>query len=353
MKTSLALLTAALALAPAFPAFAQSAGGPYRVLQLDKIGGEGGWDYVYADANGRKLYIPRGNRVTVFDLDTLAPAGEIAGTNNVHGAVVDPKTGHGFCSSRPVVMWDAKTLATIKTIDVQGGPDGILFDAPTDHVFILSHRAPNLTVIDAASGTVVGTVDLGGAPEQGASDGQGRLYFDIEDKSQVAVVDAKALTVLAKYDLSSRAQGPAGLALDAKRGVLFSYCRNPATCVILSAADGHIIDRLPIGTGCDGAEFNADTGEAISSQGDGTLTVIKADASGRYAVEQTLPTKAGARTSTLDAKTGRVLLITADMQPAPVEAPAAAPAAGEQPQRPRRGRGRMIPGSFSILVVGR
>ncbi|HEX3729361.1 MAG TPA: hypothetical protein VHV47_06125 [Opitutaceae bacterium] len=356
MKTSLALFAAGLALASAFPLLAQpAAGGSYRVLQLEKVGGDGGWDYVYADANGRKLYIPRGNRVTVFDLDTLAPAGEIAGTNSVHGAVVDPKSGHGFCSSRPVVMWDAKTLATIKTIDVQGGPDGILFDAPTDHVFILSHRAPNLTVIDAASGTVAGTVDLGGAPEQGASDGQGRLYFDIEDKSQVAVVDAKSLQVLAKYDLSSKAQGPAGLALDAKRGVLFSYCRNPAACVILGAADGHIIASLPIGSGCDGAEFNADTGEAISSQGDGTLTFIKADTSGQYAVEQTVQTKAGARTSTLDAKTGRVLLITADMQPAPAEPAAAspAPAAGEQPPRPRRGRGRMVPGSFTIVVVGR
>src|SRR6185312_5400021 len=152
MKTSLALLTAALALAPAFPALAQSAGRPYRVLQLDKIGGDGGWDYVYADANGRKLYIPRGNRVTVFDLDTLAPAGEIAGTNNVHGAVVDPKTGHGFCSSRPVVMWDAKTLATIKTIDVQGGPDGILFDPFNERVWVFSHSAPNATVIEAKDG---------------------------------------------------------------------------------------------------------------------------------------------------------------------------------------------------------
>jgi hypothetical protein len=356
MKTSLAFLAAGLALAPALPALAQEAGGaPYHVLQMAKVGGDGGWDYVYADADGRKLYIPRGNRVTVFDLDTLAPAGEIPGTNRVHGAVVDPKSGHGFCSSNPVVMWDAKTLATIKTIAVQGSPDGILFDAPTGHVFILSHRAPNLTVINAADGVVVGTVDLGGAPEQGASDGQGRLYFDVEDKNQVAVVDAKALTVLGKYDLGGKAEGPAGLALDAKNGVLFSYCRNPATCVILSAADGHIISTLPTGAGCDGAEFNADTGEAISSQGDGTLTVIKAGADGQYAVEQTVQTKAGARTSTLDAKTGRVILITADMQPAPAQpAPAPAPAGGDQPApRPRRGRGVMVPGSFTIVVVGR
>ncbi|HVW22825.1 MAG TPA: hypothetical protein VHC86_16545 [Opitutaceae bacterium] len=347
MKLSLALLAAGFVLASAVPLLAQPAGGdPYRVLRLDKVGGDGGWDYVYADAGGRKLYIPRGNRVTVFDLDTLAPLGEIPGTNSVHGAVVDPKSGHGFCSSRPVVMWDARTLATLKTIDVQGSPDGILFDPATGHVFILSHRAPNLTVIDAAAGTVVGTVDLGGAPEQGASDGRGRLYFDIEDKNQVAVVDARDLRVLAKYGLGGE-EAPAGLALDARKGVLFSYCRNPAACVILGAADGQIIATLPTGSGCDGAQFNPETGEAISSQGDGTLTVIKAGADGRYAVRQTLQTKAGARTSTLDAKTGRVLLITADLEPAPV------PSGGGPAARPRRGRGRMVPGSFTILVVGR
>lgn len=350
MKRYPLLLAAALALAPARPLAAQAAAdGPYRVLRSVKVGGEGGWDYVSADPANRRLYIPRGDRVTVFDLDSLAPAGEIPDTPSVHGAVVDPRYNHGFCSSKPVVMWDAKTLSPIKTIDVQGGPDGILFDPATHRVFILSHRPPNLTVIDASDGSVVGTVDLGGAPEQGAPDGRGRLYIDLVDKNQVAVVDSRELKVLAKYDLASGVRSPAGLALDAKNGVIFSYCRNPATCMILSAADGRILASLPTGSGCDGAWFNPATSEAFSSQGDGTLTVIKEEAPDRFALEQTLATKPGARTSTLDPTDGHLFLITADMIPPPA-APAAPPPGAEPPRR--RGRGRMVPGSFTILEVG-
>src|SRR5690349_411885 len=182
----------------------QPASGPYRILKTAKVGGAGGYDYVYADAVGRRLYIPRsgqGARITVFDLDSLAPAGEIPNVN-AHGVTVDPKAGHGFSSSRPVVMFDTKSLAVLKTIDVQGNPDGIMFDPFNERVWILSHTAPNATVIDAKDGSIVGTVDLGGAPEQAQSDGHGRLYVDIEDKDTVAVVDAKALKVVGTYELS-------------------------------------------------------------------------------------------------------------------------------------------------------
>ncbi len=140
-----------------------AAGAPYKLIKTAKVGGAGGFDYVYADAQGRRLYIPRGNRVTVFELETLKPAGEIPDTRGVHGVAVDPKSGHGFASSNPVVMFDTKTLATIKSIPVEGNPDGILFDPATEHVFVLSHRAPNVTVINAADGAIVGTIDLGGA----------------------------------------------------------------------------------------------------------------------------------------------------------------------------------------------
>jgi DNA-binding beta-propeller fold protein YncE len=352
----IASLTGLLALAaPPARLGAQSSApdAPYRVLTSAKVGGAGGFDYVYADADGRRLYVPRGNRVTVFDLDTLQPAGEIPGTSNVHGAVVDPKAHHGFCSSHPVVMWDTATLATIKTIDVQGGPDGILFDPFTEHVFILSHRAPNLTVIDARDGSIVGTLEIGGAPEQGASDGRGRLYFDVEDKDQIAVVDATTLQVTGHYDLGGKGSAPAGLALDAEHHILFACCRNPAVCVVLNADNGQILTTLPIGAGTDGATFNPRTLEAFSSQGDGTLTVIKENAPDSFAVEQTVSTRAGAKTCTLDAKTGRIDLITAQFGPPP---PAAAPATpppagGAGARRPRRGP--MVPDSFTILVVGR
>ena len=154
---------------------------------------------------------------------------------------MDPKSGHGFGSSKPVVMWDTKTLATIKTIDVEGGPDGILFDPFNERVYIFSHRAPNATVINAADGSIAGTIDLGGAPEQAVTDGHGHLYVDIEDKDNIAVVDAKTMTVTAHYDLAGKCGGPGGLAFDVKNHVLFAACHEPHAMVILSSVDGKII----------------------------------------------------------------------------------------------------------------
>jgi DNA-binding beta-propeller fold protein YncE len=331
----------------ATPGFSQTAPptGPYKVLKTAKVGGAGGFDYVYADDAGRRLYIPRtGNpaRITVFDLDTLEPAGEIPNAN-ARGAAVDPATHHGFASSKPVVMWDTKTLATIKTIEVEGGPDGILFDPFNARVYVFSHRAPNATVINAADGSVVGTIDLGGAPEQAVTDGKGRLYVTLEDKDKIAVVDAKTLKVTGQYDLAGKGGGPAGLAFDVKNHILFAACHEPQTMVILDAETGKIITSLPIGRGVDGAVFNPETMEAFSSQGDGTLTVIKEKSPTSFVVEQNLQTLPGAKTLTLDSKTNKVLLIAAEFAP-----PTTPPAAGERPRR-----GPMVPDSFTILVVGK
>jgi DNA-binding beta-propeller fold protein YncE len=321
-------------------------GGPYHLTQTAKVGGAGGFDYVYADSGAHRLYAPRGDRIPVYDLDSLKPVGEIAGTKSVHGVAVDSKTHHGFSSSKPVVMWDSGTLETIKTIEVKGAPDGIFCDPATDRIFVLSHRDPNVTVIDANDGSVVGTVDLGGAPEQGATDGMGRLYIDVEDKDQVAVVDAHTLKVITHYELGGKGSTPAGLALDPKNGLLFVCCRTPATCVVLAADDGHYIANLPLGAGTDGATFNAKTGEVFSSQGDGTLTVIKVNGGKNVAVEQTVKTQLGAKTCTLDENTGRILLITAKFGPGAATAPGAPVS-----RRPRRGP--MVPDSFTILAVGR
>jgi DNA-binding beta-propeller fold protein YncE len=347
------LLCAAAMVMSASVALAQApAAGDYKVINSVKVGGPGNWDYVYADADGRKLYIPRGNRVTVYDLDTLKSVGTIPGTNGVHGVAIDPASGHGFASCRPVVMFDAKTLATLKTIDVDGRPDGILFDPATSHVLILSHSDPNVTVINTADGAIVGTIDLGGAPEQAASDGKGRVYIDVENQNNVAVVDINAMKVLAHYDLGGSDKGPGGLALDAKNGILFSFCHNPPTAVILNASDGTILTTLPIGNGVDAAEFNPSTMEAFSSQGDGTLTVIKENSPTSFEVEQTVKTKNGARTSTLDAKTNQVYLITAEFAAPATQPTAQGQAAGGGGERRGR-RGRMVPDSFTILVVGR
>jgi DNA-binding beta-propeller fold protein YncE len=343
-------LSVILALALGSTATAAMAQGPYKIVQTVKAGGEGGFDYVYADSAGRKLYIPRSGpmgRVMVLDLDTLKPAGEFAVTGG-HGAAVDPKSGHGFSSSKPVAMWDAKTLAPIKTIEVQGNPDGILGDPATGKIYILSHSAPNVTVINAADGAIAGTIDLGAAPEQAVTDGKGHLYVDLEDKDQVAVVDAVSMKMTGAYGLEGKCGTPAGLAFDVKNHILFVACRNPATMTMLNADTGKILGSVPIGAGVDGAVFNPATLEAFSSQGDGTLTVVKETSPTTFAVEQTVQTMIGAKTLTLDAKTGHILLIAAEYGPPPAPAPGA-PAG--PPGRPRRGP--MLPGSFSVVVVGK
>ncbi|MDB6039707.1 MAG: hypothetical protein JWM99_3548 [Verrucomicrobiales bacterium] len=326
---------------------------PYKVLKTTQTMGAGAIDYVFADNDGRRLYVPRGSQVLVFDLDTLKSAGSITNAR-ARGVAVDPVSHHGFCSSSPVVMWDTRTLETIKTIDVQGGPDGILFEPSTERIYVFSHRAPNATVIDAKEGSVVGTIDLGGAPEQAQSDGQGHVYVDIEDKDNIAVVDAKTLKVTAHYDLGGKGRGPAGLGLDVKNHILFAMCRNPQTCVVLNADDGKILATLPIGKGSDGGGFNPATLEAFSSQGDGTLTIIKENSTTSFEVEQTVQTKSRAKTCTLDTKNNQIVLITTE--PAPAASPDAAsptpPATADQPAGGQRGGRGTGPALLDILVVG-
>jgi len=346
MRPLFTYLTAGIAML-AVAGFAQTppADGPYHLLKTAKVGGDGGFDYVYADAEGRKLYVARsgqGARVSAFNLDTLEPAGEIPMTN-ARGAAVDASSHHGFASSSPVAMWDTKTMALIKTIPIEGRPDGILADPFNHRIYIFSHSAPNATVIDAKDGVVLGTIDLGGAPEQAATDEKGHIYVDLEDKDSIAVVDAKTMKVSATYSLNGKGGGNAGLALDVKNHVLFVACRNPQVMVMLDANDGKYLADLPIGRGCDGATFNPKTMECFSSQGDGTLTVIKETKPTNFAVEQTVKTMTGAKTLTLDSKTGKILLIAAEY---------AAPPAGAQPNG-RPGRGAMVPGSFSIITVGK
>ena len=316
----------------------------YKVLVTKTVGGEGRYDYVYADVNGRRLYVPRlgpAGAMTVFDLDTLAPVGSIPNTS-AHGAVVDEKTHHGFGSSKPVTMWDSRSLQTIKTIDVGGAPDRITADPYNDRIYVMSHSAPNATVIDASDGAVLGTIDLGGAPEEAVSDDNGHLYIDIEDKGNIAVVDAKTMTVTAHYDLAGKGDGCAGLAIDRKNGILFATCRNPAAMVVVNASDGKILATFPIGSVADGAAFDPNTMEAFASLGDGTLTVVKEGSPTAFSLEQTLQTKAGARTLALDPKTNRLFVVTGDF------APAAPPVPGQPPARPP-----MLPGTFAILVIGR
>jgi len=318
------------------------ADGPYKVSKVVKIGGEGTFDTAFADIEARQLYIPRKNpgRITVFNLDTLEPVGEIPDAA-ANGVVVDPKSGHGFAGSKPVTMFDAKTLKTIKTIDVQGGPDAILFDAFSQRVFIFSHTMPNATVINAADGSVLGTIDLGGEPEQAATDGNGRVYVDIRDKNDIAVIDARTLTVAARYSVAPKGGRCSGLAMDVKNRILFASCRMPQTMVILSATDGKVLDALPIGSTADSAIFNPQTSEAYSAQIDGTLIIVKETSPGSFAIEQTVQTKESGKQMVWDSKTNRILVIAADFLP---------PTGPPRPGVAGYG-GKMVPDSFSILIV--
>jgi len=317
----------------------------YRVIENMKIGGEGGYDYVYADSANRNVYIPRlgdFGYISIYDLDTLDRVGEIPAVS-AHGVAVSQKSHHGFATSNPVIMWDSRTFAVRDKIHVEGNPDGILCDQFSDRVFVFSHNAPNVTVINADEASSIGTIDLGGAPEQAASDGEGRVYVDIEDKDEIAVIDSSTLKIEKVLPLLGSGGNCAGLALDRENGILFVACRKPSVMVMMKAETGEILSSLPIGNGTDGALFNPNTLEAFSSNSDGTLTIIKEKSPTDFFVEQNLATQRNARTSTLDIKTNRVFLLTADFGPAP-----ATQTPGKYPNR-----GPMIPGTFSIIEVGR
>jgi hypothetical protein len=335
-------LSALLGLAQIVPADAIAAE-PYKVLATTQIPAAGGIDYVTADSVNRRAYVPCGNAVSVFDLDTFKLAGTLANASG-HGVAIDPENHTGLVSGNPATFFDTKTLQAIKTLPAPGA-DGYLFDAPTHHFFILSHRAPNLLVVDSRDGSVVGKVEAIGpnganaAVEQGVTDGEGHLYFDVANAHHVAVVDAKTLKVTGHFDLGDKGHAPAGLAIDTRNHILFAMCRGgrggTPTCVILSAVDGKVITTLPLAGSSDGAVFNPRTGEAFSSHGNGTLSVIKENGPTEFALEETVKTKAGAKTCALDEKAGHVIVITRE----------AAPGGG--------GQGRGGPQLLDVLFIGR
>jgi DNA-binding beta-propeller fold protein YncE len=369
MRRIAAVFTLAIIFAVATSTAQQpSKDGPYKVLKTARVGGEGNWDYIYADAAGRRLYIPRRGgappgttdpaatpiptRLTIFNLDTLEPVGQIDGVGG-NGTAVDPKSGHGFTSSKPVSMFDTKTMKLIKTIDVgDAAPDGIVFDAFNQRVYIFSHPTKNATVIDSKDGTVLGTIDLGGVPEEGVPDGKGMLYVVMQDaQGSVTAVDVKTREAIAHYPFGDKG-GCNGLALDVKNRVLFAACSrsgNPPAdppqpmMVILSAVDGKILTTLPLAGGSDGEMFNPATMEAFSTQGNGTLTVVKENGPTNFEVEQNLQTMNGARTIAFDSGTNHIFTMSDERGPAPPTPPGGG----------RPARGAAIPGSFTILMIGK
>jgi DNA-binding beta-propeller fold protein YncE len=328
---------------------------PYKVLDTTKLMGAGGIDYVYADNDERRVYVPRGGNTYVFDLDTHKYIGAITNISG-HGVAIDPKTHHGISSSNPPGMFDTETMQKIKSIDVPGRPDGILFEPLTERVYIFSHADPSVVVIDPKDGSVIGTIDIGGAMEQAQSDGQGHVYADIENQKQIAVIDVNTLKVTAKYDLGDSAGDPGGLGLDARNHILFAMCADPSVCVVVDANTGKVLATLPIGDGTDGGGFNPNTMEAWSSQRDGTLTIIKENSPTSFAVEQTVQTRQGCKTSSLDSKNNQIVLICTERMPRPagMTPPAAPPPPTNAPVgERRRGGGRGGPGYLDVLWVGR
>ena len=330
-------LFAALVLGASVPASAQAPALPH-VLHEYKLGGEGGWDYLTVDSAARRVYISRSTHVLVVDADSGKVVGDIPDTAGVHGIALAPDLGLGFTSngrSSSVTCFDLKTLKTVRVIQPTGeGPDAILYDPFSKRVFTFNGRGQSVTAINAASGAIEGTLPLGSGPEFAATDGAGRIFVNLEEKSQIVAFGAKDLKVQATWGLGE-VEGPSGLAYDATGGRLYSTGGN-AKVAVVDAKTGKVLAAIPSGGGTDAAGFDPGNGLAYASNGAGTLTVMQ----GLKALGQ-VPTAPRARTMAVDTKTHHVFLVTAEF--------GAAPAATAEHPHPRPA---MLPGTFKLIEVG-
>jgi DNA-binding beta-propeller fold protein YncE len=315
----------------------------YAVTQRHVLGGEGGWDYLTWDAAGERLFITRGTHVIVVDSATGKQTGEIPNTAGVHGVALAPDLGKGFISDgreNKVTVFDLKTLATLATVDVGKVPDAICYEPKTKRVFTFNARGNDATAIDATTNKVLGAIALGGKPEFAVADGKGRLFVNIETTAELVEIDPAQLAVKARWPMHGCTE-PSGLALDVKHGRLFAGCDNKVMAIV-DAKSGALVATLPIGAGVDAVTYDPDKKLAFSSNGEGTLTVVHEDSPDKFTVVETLPTERGARTHILDPATHRVYTVTAGFGPAPA-------ATAENP----RPRPTIVPGSFVLLVIDR
>ncbi len=325
-----------------FGAIASAAGPSYHVIEKLQLGGEGGWDYLTADGASHRLYVSRGSHVMVVDLETGKVAGDIPGTLGVHGIALAQKLNRGFTSNGRtdnVTIFALDTLKPIGEVKTGRNPDCILFDPASGRVFTFNGRSGDATAFSAGTGVVDGTIPLGGKPEFARSDEAGKIYVNIEDKSEVVEIDSQKLTVLRRFPLAP-CEEPSGMGLDTRHHRAFSGCHNKIMTV-LDTVSGKVIATVPIGAGVDGNGFDAGNGFAFSSNGEGTLTVAGEPSAGTFEVAETVTTERGARTMAIDTATHRIYLPTARFGPAP-------PATEDQP----RPRPALIADSFVILVVG-
>ena len=329
----------ALALALAWAGHVSAA---YHVARHIAVGGTGGWDYPLVDSASHRLYLSHSDRVEVVDVAKGKVIGTIPKTDGVHGITIAPELHRGFISNGragTMTIFDLDKLSTIAEVKATGdGPDAILYDPATKHVFTFNGRGHNATVFDA-DGKVAGTIALGGKPEFGVSDYRGKVFVNIEDKSELAEIDAKKMTVEHVWPLAPCTE-PSGLAIDRKHHRLISVCDNQKM-VVVDDHNGKVVASVDIGKGVDGAAFDESKQLAFSSNGaDGTLTVVREVSPDKFEVVETVPTGRGARTITIDEKTHAVFLPTAKFGPPPEPTP----------DRPRP-RPAILPDSFEVIEV--
>ena len=300
--------------------------------------GEGGWHYLVYDPDGKRLlFITRGSHVMVVDADSLKLTADIPDLSAIHGVALVPGLSRGFISNggdNTVTVFDLKTLKKLDSVKVGERPDAILYEPFSKNIFTFNARGQSSTVIDAATDKVVGTIPLPGKPEFPASDGKGKLYVNIEDKSEIAEVDVRKLSVLNTWPIAP-CQEPSALAFDIAHHRLFAGCDNKMMAVVDSDS-GKVVTSVPIGEGVDAGAFNPKTQEVFMSCGGGVLTVIHEDTPDKYTVKQNLETTKGARTMALDKDNNVAYLVTAQREATP-------PAPGQRPA--------MVPGSFELMVV--
>ena len=333
------MLLGGAALAQTAPATA-----PYHLLHTITIGGEGGWDYLSVDPAGERLYLSHGTQVDVVDLRTRRVIGTIPNTPGVHGIEAVPGANRGYVTcgrNNTCVVFDLTTLKPIGTAIPTGPkPDALLYDTFSKRVFLFSNAGGKTTVLDAATGQVAGTAELGGDLEAAAADDKGHIFVNVEDKSEVIEVNAQTMAVTHRYPLAP-GEEPTGLAFDPRAGRLFSACHNEKL-VVTDSRTGKQLAVLPIGQGVDGAAFDPSTQNVITSNGGaGTFTVIHQDSPTKYTVVATIPTQRGARTIAISPTTHHLFTCTADYGPTP------APTTENPRPRPS-----IVPGTFRVLEYG-
>ena len=310
---------------------AQSSG--IKVIKTFHIASAGGWDYL--SVNGNKLYVSHGTQVNILDKKTGDSLGVLTNTNGVHSIAFDEPDGKGFTSngrSNNLTVFNLATGSITSEIAAGENPDAIMYDGFTKKIITCNGRSKDLSVIDPVTQKLVGTIPVGGKPETAVSNDAGKWFVNIEDKNEIVAIDAVTMKVLNHWSLAP-ADGPTGLAFDKKTNQLFAGCDK--LLVVMDAATGTITDKLPIGDGCDGVAFDPAKGYVYTSNGEGTMTVVKESADGKCSVLENIATKRGARTIAIDEATHAIYLPTADFEPL---------AAGER-------RPKMIAGSFQVMML--